>query len=378
MNIRNIALISLISLSPVTLQGMNTSSKTNHNLTLYAAPNGLSGVKRPAERSLNNPSIEKRHCNGGWLTPNTRPNNTERSLPKQEIQVNPIILQQQNSQDDPIVIYSPEETSQADLLAAKIKQTIYNFDSILLGKLLITDEISELSKEQKEELHKQAKQQKETIIQIRTLGNGIISQSDNEEIREKFSYNSEYDNIQKITHNLYALKTLPKLTFPQAFFTNAQRYRIPNAKPTPDKALLALIKNEQEKISVCCYNFDLECIAKKLVHKKNKGIIVEVIIDQDQKNLGVLKLLINGGISVLAPQNDPYEHNHHKFSLFQCNLFNKKLLCHGSFNYTSSAIERNWEDMSISEDSDLIDQHEQQFKQLKECSNPKLLENIKR
>lgn len=366
MNIRNVFIITLISLSSIQLCGMYPKLADNRGFNkIPSAENCFPNQKRSAEDILISPSFEKKQ----------RTESPQKSALC-------LFFPKETKQGDPLANIVSEDKQgtafQLSPFALNIKKSIYNIDHVALGNLLITNEATQLSKEEKENFHAQAKEYKQRIKDMCIIGYEITSKSDNEEIKARFSYDSEYNNAQKISRNLYAFKTLPKLTFPQAFFTNAQRYRASTPNQTPDQALLALIKNEQEKISICCFYFDLENIANKLVHKKNNGVTVEVLTTQTQKNLAALTLLAKNGISVLAPQNDPYEMNHHKFALFKRNLFDKKLLCNGSFNYTDSAIQRNWEDMTISDDADMITQFEQQFENVKNCSQPKFLENVKK
>ncbi len=389
MNIRNVLITTLISLSPLQLCGMNNNTINSYNqdrtksngslppLLPNPGSNNINILKRTSETNITSPSPDKK-------TRMESPQESESLIlfPK-ATQGDPLsnnaLENERMMQIDPITVKPQNIALQLSPHTLSIKKLIYNIDPIALDNLLVNNGTIQLSKEEKEDLYKSAKEQKKLIKTIHDIGNTIASQTDSQEIKTKFLCDSEYKNIQKITHNLYALKTLPKLTFPQAFFTNAQRYRDAHQNQTPDQALLTLIKNEQEKISICCYHFDLENIAAKLICKKNKGIIVEVLTDQRQKNLKAINLLVNNGISVSAPQNDSYEMNHHKFTLFKRNLFNKTLLCHGSFNYTDSAIQRNWEDMTISDDFDMIAQFEQQFEDVKNCSSqPKFLENVKK
>jgi hypothetical protein len=228
------------------------------------------------------------------------------------------------------------------------------------------DRIKDLTKEHRIELYKYAKTYNNNFLETAFDKNGTPLWDEDEV--------NTYFNRDAITNALRTLTVLPSLRIPQAFFTNAQRYRTPTNSPTPDQALLALIKSEQKKISLCCFYFDLDFLAKALIKKKNNGVKIKIITTQSQKNLHALKLLANNNITILAPQNDNFELNHHKFGIFKCNIFNKTILSHGSFNYTDSAIQRNWEDMALSDDSYLITQFKEQFKDIKKCSSkPKFL-----
>jgi len=331
MNIRNSLLLTLALLPSVELYGMITPFQPNNSQAALSTTfaNNTPTLKRPSENPIDFTGVEKK-------------------ARIEELQ--------------------PLESP----LSTKIKKTMYNFDPVALGDLLISNEAAQLSKDQKEELHVFAKTHKTNVKEMRAMGHKIASQSDSQEIKTKFSYDSEYNNTQKISRYLYAFKTLPKLTFPQAFFTNAPYVKDLQPKTTPNQALIALIKNEQDTVSICCFSFDLMTIAEALVSKKKDGILVEVITDQEQGQkpnaLKVINLLRDNNINVLSPQGDNFEHCHHKFSLFKRNLLDKPLLCHGSFNYTDSALKRNWEDMTISDDSEIVEAFDARFKEVKDRS----------
>ncbi len=258
-------------------------------------------------------------------------------------------------------------------LHIECEKITFSLDSIALENLLTTPQAAQLNKAERAELYAQAKQLKRQIREMRTIGNTITTQVNSPALKAKFLFDDEYKNIQKITHYLYALNTLPKFTFPQAFFTSVPYSNNPSYKPTPDEALLALIKNEQQKISICCFHFNLMNIALALIHQKKKGIIIELFTNQDQgtgqDSQHVIKLLMDNKISVCSPQNDRYESNHHKFAIFACNLLDKKILCTGSFNWTDNAKHRSWDDLNVLDNEEIIEQYTGRIAQLTERSS---------
>jgi hypothetical protein len=379
MNIRNVFILTIIPLSSVQLYGMNNNTinpygwnktKPNDSLSLLlpnTGPNNINILKRTSETNIISPSPDKK-------TRTESPQGSESLLfvPNGITQGDPLannpLENEQIMQIDPITVKPQNTALQPSPFALTIKKSIYNIDPIGLGNLLISNEVTQLSKEEKEDLYKFAREKKHLFKAI----NDFISETDRQELKTKYSSDDEYKNLQKMTRNLYALKTLPKLIFPQAFFTNTPYVKELLPKTTPDQALIALIKNEQEKISVCCFSFDLISIANALVNKKKDGILVEVITDKEQGQkpnaLKVINLLRDNDIEVLSPQNKDYEKNHHKFSVFKRNLLNKPLLCNGSFNYSFNATKNCWEDMIISDDSEMIEAFDARFKEVKDRS----------
>ncbi|HJZ24324.1 MAG TPA: phospholipase D-like domain-containing protein [Candidatus Babeliales bacterium] len=276
---------------------------------------------------------------------------------------------------------SPEDTIPAkricleipeNQLIIDIKKNIFSLDPIAVGKLLSTEEACQLSKEQKNELHKTAKGLKKNIFEVRKLGSVIAQQTDNVAIKEKFSYDAEYKNIQKTTRYLYALKFLPNFTFPQVMFTPAPLCNYQqDLRIKPDQALIALIKNEQTGIHVCCYHITIANIAKALIKKAKSGVSVEIITDQSQgrndKDYCTVKTLIDSGISVLSPQK-VYEQMHHKFFIFDSNICDQSLLWTGSYNPTPHGNSHSWDDANIFDIIAMIKQYRARFGEIKNSS----------
>ena len=172
---------------------------------------------------------------------------------------------------------------------------------------------------------------------------------------------------------LDAFRYIPQFTFPQAFFTPIPyNNRTNDDRPELYKILEALIKNEKEKIYVCCYHFTIKSLAETLVAQKNKGISVEFITNQPEKNKPNDQFLLTNirenGISVLSPQNDKFEQMHHKFFIFKNNLLDKRLLVIGSYNPTANGNNRSWDDIMILDDPIIIDQYLARFEELKKRS----------
>ena len=125
---------------------------------------------------------------------------------------------------------------------------------------------------------------------------------------------------------LYAFTLLPNFTFPQIFFTPTPYKRLTDTRPLLKDIILALIKNEQESIYICSFHLSLGSVGEALVEQKNKGLLIEVITNQLEKNSPTIWIvpaeLQAQGISVLSPQNEAFEQMHHKFFIFKKNFTN--------------------------------------------------------
>lgn len=257
-------------------------------------------------------------------------------------------------------------------LLVDIQKNIFGFNPDAIGKIISTEQAAQLNPQEKVELHKTAKELKGTIIQMREAGKEIIERTDNPAIKEKFSYDDEYQKIKKTTRYLYALKFLPNLTFPQTIFTPAPlcdyQLQSKDTRVKPDQVLVVLIKNEQKKISLCCYHIGLDSVVEALAHQKNKGVAIEVITNQTQgdktPNSPATVFLMKNGITVLAPKKQ-YEQMHEKFVIFDDNLLNKSLVWNGSYNPTSHSNTHSWDSVNIMDHPQTIKQYQQRFEEIK-------------
>lgn len=268
-------------------------------------------------------------------------------------------------------------------LITKIKKNIHNINPIIIGALLSTDDACALTKEEKNALFEHAEQCKNTILQMCRLGQTFTNNADDQSIKEKFSYDTEYKNTKKITNYLLAFKFLKKLTFPQALF-NPRPYCATDLRPKLDTVLEAIIMNEQEKISACCFHITLFNVAQALVNQKNEGVTVEVLTNQKQGEhnpvLHALIHLIENNIPVSYPKtaNKDFETNHHKFLVFKNNIHDKSLLWMGSYNLTGHTNENSWEDVVLLDDKDVIQEYLNRFEEIKQISHPLTLDDLQK
>lgn len=171
---------------------------------------------------------------------------------------------------------------------------------------------------------------------------------------------------------LYAFMLLPNFTFPQIFFTPIPYQRLTDKRSLLKDILIALIKNEQEGIYICSFHLTLGSVGQALIEQKNKGVLVQVItnqIDRNHPNLWIIPAeLQHQGISVLSPQNEKFEQMHHKFFIFKKNLLGKSLLVTGSYNPTSHSDTHSWDDIIIIDDPNIINTYLERFEEIKRRS----------
>jgi phosphatidylserine/phosphatidylglycerophosphate/cardiolipin synthase-like enzyme len=248
---------------------------------------------------------------------------------------------------------------------------IGNFDVAGVRSQLTSDEVQKLSDQQRESLVIAAVQRSNAISKQWRSAQQVMEGITNETVLDTFTPLGEYSRQAKQIQNLlFALKLMKKFKFPQAHFT-PRPYMINASRPSLDSILETLIMNEQRGISVCCFHLTLYNIAQHLVDQKRAGVHIEVVTDQKQGKtapLQGLNLVVDNGIELMAPKNDLYEMNHHKFFIFISNVLNKPLICTGSYNPTGYSNVNSWDDMNIIDDPEFIQSYRDRFAEIKAAS----------
>lgn len=106
------------------------------------------------------------------------------------------------------------------------------------------------------------------------------------------------------------------------------------------------IDNSQKYVYIQAYEFTSKLIAKSLIRAKERGISVEVILDESQlsSRYSVINELFNQKIPIYIDYKPAIAHS--KVMIID----NQKIIT-GSFNFTYSAQERNTENLLIIEDN---------------------------
>ena len=135
--------------------------------------------------------------------------------------------------------------------------------------------------------------------------------------------------------------------------------------------LIQLIAQEKKSIKIAIYSFTDGKIAQALIDARQRGVIVEVIVDVSgsRDKFSKIELLKSNGIKVTVydPKNTSVYNNimHHKFVIFEDNIGGKSLLWTGSYNFTKSATMNNQENVLVLDEIHLILKYAQQFEVIK-------------
>jgi phosphatidylserine/phosphatidylglycerophosphate/cardiolipin synthase-like enzyme len=132
-----------------------------------------------------------------------------------------------------------------------------------------------------------------------------------------------------------------------------------------EQVILNLIKAENKRIHLACYLFNNPLIAKELAKAQQRGVHIEIILDQrSQKGL---TQLYNVGLPQCAwpkAKPEPLPLMHNKFFIFYHNIYDQQILVTGSANCTTSSQQNNEENIIVTNDIGLIEQFDQRFKHL--------------
>jgi phosphatidylserine/phosphatidylglycerophosphate/cardiolipin synthase-like enzyme len=246
-------------------------------------------------------------------------------------------------------IYKPiPETT--DSLLEKIQNSIAANDPITITNLLEDTVAQEISTMERKELYDKAIEKKRKMLQD----------------------NSPSSNINEIIALLGIFWALPTPQFPYVFVSPAPYERLTDIRIDLDKIIEGLILNEKEKIYVCCFHITLTNIGTALLNQSNEGVKIDVITNQEQgkdpNSKWVITNLKDNNISIRMPKTDPLEQMHHKFFIFQKNIYNKRLLLIGSYNPTNYGKTHSWDDILILDDQKIIDQYVSRFEEIKQRS----------
>ena len=121
---------------------------------------------------------------------------------------------------------------------------------------------------------------------------------------------------------------------------------------TCKKAIINQLDTAEFSIKICVFTISDNDIADAIMDAYNRGVQVTVITDNDKTNdkgSDIYKLFREG---IEVKTDDEPHHMHHKFAIFDL-----KRLITGSFNWTRSASLYNQENVILTDNEELVEQH---------------------
>lgn len=145
---------------------------------------------------------------------------------------------------------------------------------------------------------------------------------------------------------------------------------------SPDEGVadvfISYINTEQKSIRIACYLLTHLQIAKALIRAVERGVLVELVIDQTSLDSSGVHKLLGAGIPIFVyvppmerdARKPGHRRNilmHNKFCIFE----SQGLLWTGSFNFTLTAAEANQENVVILDDPATVRRFSDRFLYLK-------------
>ncbi|GKX56076.1 hypothetical protein SOASR030_21880 [Leminorella grimontii] len=123
--------------------------------------------------------------------------------------------------------------------------------------------------------------------------------------------------------------------------------------------ICALLSHTKQSADICVFTIADDDITDAIMRAHQRNIKIRIITDDDKsEDRGSdIDYLMRKGISIVM-DDTPY-HMHHKFA-----IFDGRYLLNGSFNWTKSASQHNYENVLVTDNPDLLNLYQQQFIQL--------------
>lgn len=125
------------------------------------------------------------------------------------------------------------------------------------------------------------------------------------------------------------------------------------------RRFLNLLRSGERTLDICVFTITNNRIADAIDAEWKEGLEVRIISDNDQMDGkgSDVQYLANQGIPVKIDTADGHMHN--KFA-----IIDGELLMNGSFNWTVGAAKANYENVTVSNDKDLVAQYQEYFNEM--------------
>lgn len=128
--------------------------------------------------------------------------------------------------------------------------------------------------------------------------------------------------------------------------------------------LIRQIRKARKEIRGAVYIVTNHDIVDALIKAASKGVDIQLKVDRSQSEQSAMKKAVarlrNGKVSILTIEMPPYCHMHHKFL-----VVDKKVTATGSYNYTSTASDVNYENLVVLESETVAASYLQEYGRVK-------------
>lgn len=137
--------------------------------------------------------------------------------------------------------------------------------------------------------------------------------------------------------------------------------------------LLYHLNSPRQTLDICMYVFTNPDLANAVLKLHYRGVMIRMIADADMafSSGSNTRKLEKQGIPVRWMKSTNLMH--HKFCLLDASTDDElvtPILIMGSLNWTTQALNGNWEDVSVTTQEDLVRQYKQEFERLWELFKP--------
>lgn len=123
--------------------------------------------------------------------------------------------------------------------------------------------------------------------------------------------------------------------------------------------IIRLIRGAESSVEICVFTISDDRISREIVEAHRRGVKVKIITDDDKtadRGSDIFSLA-KAGIEVMIDRTS--NHMHHKFA-----LFDDKTVLTGSYNWTRSAADYNYENIVVTDDKKIAASYKGCFQKL--------------
>jgi phosphatidylserine/phosphatidylglycerophosphate/cardiolipin synthase-like enzyme len=140
----------------------------------------------------------------------------------------------------------------------------------------------------------------------------------------------------------------------QVWFTDPEGIR---GSPKPLDALLGAVNSAQKSLDIAIYNFSEPALANALIHAKNRGVQVRLVMESDNLTKPVPQWLLTAGIPIIGDGQDSLMHD--KFM-----VVDGKTLLVGSANFTDNGLNTDNNYLLQINDPNLAEAYSEEFESM--------------
>lgn len=137
----------------------------------------------------------------------------------------------------------------------------------------------------------------------------------------------------------------------QVWFTDPESIR---SSPKPLDALLGAVNSALKSLDIAIYNFSEPSLANAIIHAKNRGVQVRLVMEGDNLSKPVPRQLLSAGIPIIGDGQDSLMHD--KFM-----VVDGKTLLVGSANFTDNGLGIDNNYLLKIDDPDLAEAYSDEF-----------------